>query len=691
VCVLGLIGWWWVGTPRPDLDREWRIGADQSPPYYFLRPDGRVEGLAVDVLTEAARRSGVKLKWVRVEAPETLDDAFRAGKVDVWPAVAITPQRAERYKFTAPWLENSYGLLTRVDLDPPVERLEDVNGRTIAIRGSAIFVQLARSNLPPAKWLQFAHREETVQAVCRGEAVASVVEVRFLDTIMMERPEGCATARFRLIMIPEAMTQLRVMSTPEAYPVALHLRNSITRLALDHQLTAAVETWSALGSQDTRSAYQLENAVRQTKWARMALAGIGLMLLVVVILYHQAVRARRRAREALYAAQRANEAKSEFLANMSHEIRTPLHAIAGLTQLVLEGETDKEKRQELEAIRVSTDALMQIINDVLDLSKIEAGHVTIEKEPFDLRGVAEEVLAMFSASARAKGLLLELDYPEDTARWFYGDAGRVRQVLTNLVSNAVKFTKAGSVSIAVRRGQRLGLWRRVSITVRDTGVGIAPEALPRLFQKFQQADASTTRTYGGTGLGLAISRELAELMGGSLRVESKVGEGSAFTFELRLEKAPAPGASRPRAPKEPVAGATLRVLVAEDNLLNQRVVLRALERLRCEVDVARNGEEALERWTQEHYDLVLMDCQMPGMDGYQTAAAIRRAEASTGRRTPIIAVTANALESERMRCLAAGMDDYVPKPFELDRLRAAVERHAGRATSPFPSSVRNSP
>ena len=238
VCVAAGLGtWWWWSSDRIDGQRVWRIGADEAPPYYFLRPDGRIEGLAVDVLNAAARRSGVNLKWVRVEAPETLDDAFRAGRVDLWPAVAETPGRARHHRFTEPWLENSYGLLTRTDLDPPVERVEDVGGRMIAIRGSAIFRHLASQKLPAATWREYPQREQTVQAVCRGEAAAAVVEVRFLDTIMMERPEGCERAKFRLVMIPGALTQLRVMATPEAEAVALRLRREITSLALENRLS----------------------------------------------------------------------------------------------------------------------------------------------------------------------------------------------------------------------------------------------------------------------------------------------------------------------------------------------------------------------------------------------------------------------------------------------------------------------
>jgi signal transduction histidine kinase/CheY-like chemotaxis protein len=689
----GAAAWWLWTESRVDRQRVWRIGADHAPPYYFLQPDGPIQGLAVDVLNAAAERSGVKLEWVRVEAPETLDDAFHAGRVDLWPAVAETPERIRHFRFTEPWLENSYGLLTRTDLVPPVDRVEDVAGRVIAIRASAIFRHLAGRSLPSSTWSQYPQREQTVTALCRGEAAAAVVEVRFLDTIMMERPEGCASAKFRLIMIPGAMTKLRIMSTPEAERTAAHLRRSITSLALENRLSATLERWSALASQDTRSAYELEQAVHSRKVARYALAALALGLLLFAWLYRQSARQRKAAQKAMRLAEKANAAKSEFLANMSHEIRTPLNAIVGMTQLALEGERDRAKREELESVRISAEALMQLINDVLDLSKIEAGHLRVETAPFHLARLIEEVMAMFRPHAAARGLALLCDYDAGAGEHFTGDAVRIRQVLTNLVGNAVKFTDQGEVRIEVRR-VRKNLRKFVRIAVRDTGIGIPWEAQARLFQKFQQADTSTSRTHGGTGLGLAISRQLVELMGGKIRLDSVPGAGSTFTVELPLDPlkntAPVPDVDADPPDLTRVSHGKGRILLAEDNALNQKVILRALERINCDVDIARNGEEALDLWTRQNYDLVLMDCQMPVVDGYEASARIRKAERQTGRRTPIVAVTANALESERLRCLAAGMDDYIPKPFDLERLRETVMRYTGRATSPSPSSSHSS-
>jgi CheY-like chemotaxis protein/anti-sigma regulatory factor (Ser/Thr protein kinase) len=310
--------------------------------------------------------------------------------------------------------------------------------------------------------------------------------------------------------------------------------------------------------------------------------------------------------------------------------------------------------------------------------------------------VIEEVAAMFRAHAAASGLTLRCDYDAEIGEQFTGDAVRIRQVLTNLIGNAIKFTNAGEVSVEVRR-VRKGLRRTLHIAVRDTGIGIPWETQVRLFQKFQQADASTSRIYGGTGLGLAISRQLVELMGGKIRLDSVPGAGSTFTMELDLDPVKAKAgppvagvAAGPEPESAPIHHGHGRILLAEDNLLNQKILLRTLDRLHFEIDIANNGEEALALWGQKDYNLVLMDCQMPVVDGYQAAAQIRQAEKHTGRRTPIIAVTASALESERLRCIEAGMDDYIAKPFDLERLRDKVLRYAGRTTSPSPSSSRTS-
>jgi CheY-like chemotaxis protein/two-component sensor histidine kinase len=324
-------------------------------------------------------------------------------------------------------------------------------------------------------------------------------------------------------------------------------------------------------------------------------------------------------------------------------------------------------------VRESGKLLLAIIDDILDLSKVEAGKLNIELAGLDLPRLLEGTIRIIECRARSKGLDLRLAIAPDTPRSLRGDAMRIRQILLNLVGNAIKFTERGEVSVSVRTQAETEALAEVRIDISDTGIGIPPDALRRLFQPFAQADASISRKYGGTGLGLALSKRLVELMGGKVGVESEPGRGSTFWFTLRLEKSSAVLPDPARRPEVQPAQRPLHVLVAEDNLVNQKVATRFLARLGHSADVVSNGREAVEALEHTGYDVVLMDCQMPEIDGYQATREIRRREADRPH-VPIIAMTANAIDGDRQTCIAAGMDDYIAKPVELAVLASVLER-----------------
>ncbi len=392
------------------------------------------------------------------------------------------------------------------------------------------------------------------------------------------------------------------------------------------------------------------------------------------------------------------KAKSEFLAVISHEIRTPINGILGMAQLLMDSELTNQQREHLDTLLFSGNSLLYIVNDILDFSKIEAGKLVLDPVAFDLKNTIQEACRILRVTAQEKGLSLDFEYTAECPQWLIGDAGRIRQVLLNLLSNSVKFTKQGYVWLQITGVKKPENKALIHIIVEDSGIGIAQEAQSTLFDAFTQADASMSRRFGGTGLGLAICRKLITQMGGNIKLESTPGQGTRFFVDLLLplaeipsqidqHKAPPPLLTNNSVSPTPITNkiatqqSNIHVLLVEDNIINQTVMTAMLKKLGLKPIVASNGIEALKCLEKHQFDLILMDCQMPEMDGFEATRIIRTREKNY--RTPIIAVTANIHTEDRNRCSDSGMDDFISKPLSLETLTNVLQQWTNKPSDKF--------
>lgn len=644
-------------SPRPG---RYRVGVDHNPPNYDWAEGRGASGFTVDVMNEAARRTGMELEWVYCTHGSR--SALLEGAVDMWPLGYYRPKEYPTLHQTRPWTEDQHAFLWDGGKLP--EEPKDWAGRRMAVVDRVALRALAQRLFPKQEFEVVPSRRNAAEAVCAGRAEVAFLNLRSVESILLDRPPACLSTRLRVRPLPLAAEPLTIYSTLRASAGADRLREGIDSLVADGTVLAYAEKWFAFSSGEMRQVLQLQQRNHQLQW----LAGICVAMAVAIGMLTWLIGKLRAARAE---AERARKLQAEFLANVSHEIRTPMNGVMGTADLLKDMVKDGEMMEHVETIRESAQSQLELLNQILEQSKIDSGVLLLETTPFSPRRLVEQVEKAFQGAAGRKGIGLRTVIPDGLPDEVLGDGLRVRQVLTNLVNNGVKFTAKGTVEIGVSAATAdsrvvLDFW------VRDTGIGIEPRLQRAIFERFRQVDASTTRRYGGTGLGLSISRQLVRMMGGDLSVESELGKGSCFRFSVTLGQSRNSGERREAAPEKTLALQGMTLLLVEDNQVNQRVAMALLKRLGATVVLAGNGLEAVELCRNRDFDAVLMDCHMPEMDGYAATEAIRRLSGERGR-LPILALTAGVSGEEKRRALEAGMNGFLSKPISRDELAGALE------------------
>lgn len=660
VTLITLAGAWsWEQYRRADRFRggTYKIGVVQNPPNYDWSDRQGATGFAVDVMNEAARRAGVKLVWVH--CPRGSRAAIRDGVVDLWPTGYYRPEEYPEFHQTRPWLDVQHALVW-VQTEMPREA-ENWDGKRIAVTDTGASRSVAERWFPTSNLVPARTRQDVFRTLCAGRADAAFLNMWAVESGLLNRPEECAFKELRLKPMPRLTDRMTVISRQELGPLADVLRERIDDMIADGAVLEYTQRWFSFSSTDVAQMLRLNQRNQQLRWLIAICVAMGLAIGLLAWLI-------RNLRLARAGADRSRRLQAEFLTNVSHEIRTPMNGVLGTADLMLDTVDDPETREQIETIRESAYGQLELLNQILDQSKIDSGVLLLEITPFSPRRLVEQVEKTFLPAARRKGIWLRTDIPLDLPAMVQGDGLRIRQVLTNLVNNAVKFTANGGVEISVRAAFP-GAGLELSFGVFDSGIGIPAAVQGTIFEKFRQVDASTTRKYGGTGLGLSISRQLVRLMGGDLTVESEMGKGSQFRFRVPLGAARA--APKADAPGQAVSLAGLHVLVVEDNLVNQRVAQALLQRLGAMVELAGNGLEAVARCRESEFDVVLMDCHMPEMDGYAATREIRKLSGAICR-VPIVALTAGVSGEERRKAAQSGMDSFLTKPVNREELAAAL-------------------
>ena len=648
-----------------------RIGTNHSYPFNFWDAQGHPTGFAVEVVGRAAQIAGYEVDWVRADTgPE---EHFARGHSDLWPFVTNHPDRDKDLYQTSGWWR--IGTILYFPKHLTITGSASLANKSIAVTSpqrrflpDRLFPASTRLEFFPTPELAFEN-------MCLGKSDAAMVDFRLAEEILLNRPKACPMMDFNSLLLEDVYRTFSIGARFGFEKEADRLRAAIDEMADSGEIIDIATRWRLLHRTDSAFILWLNRTREKNALLQRLFWGMILLFAVSLIFAQRLAHARKQA-------ELSARARSQFLANMSHEIRTPMNGILGMTELALETNLTADQRDYLSMARNSARSLLEILDDILDFSRIESGKLALESIPFDLEETAKRCIQILSLAAESKHLDLKLQ-TSGLPKGLIGDPGRIQQVLINLLGNAVKFTETGFVRLEIQASPLPSSRHRVRFKVTDSGIGISPEQQGRIFDAFTQADSSTTRKFGGTGLGLSISAQLVGMMGGALTVNSKAGEGSTFTFTLEFNEASAVEPISPPALLAPTR--SLKLLVAEDNEVNRVLIQRILENSGHRVVCVPNGKLALDQLAQSSFAGVLMDVHMPEMDGLEATRQFRLREGPLSAHLPIIALTALAIKGGAERCLAAGMDAYLSKPLnraDLFALLAQIE--AGNKLSSTP-------